>query len=111
MYRLATASVLVLIGVSLFIGIVHTGIGSVLGVKNELAYGEKRHAYFDPLPELLYQEIFGLGLLGLIAAGLGHPLVLLSAQVIVISIKHDGVKGSEGVCSGCDSIPFFVETH
>ena len=106
MYRLATASVLVLIGVSLFIGIVHTGIGSVLGVKNELAYGEKRHAYFERLPVLLFQVFFGLGLLGLIAGGLGHPLVLLSALVIVISIIMM-VKGPEGVM-GATHIPFFV---
>ncbi|MCR3883706.1 MAG: V-type ATP synthase subunit I, partial [Methanothrix sp.] len=41
MFRLETASVLVLIGISLFIGVIHTGVGSILGVKNELAYGEK----------------------------------------------------------------------
>ena len=106
MYRLATASVLVLIGVSLFIGVVHTGIGSILGVKNELAYGEKRHAYFERLPVLLFQVFFGLGLLGLIVGGLSHPLVLLSALVVVISIIMM-VKGPEGVM-GATHIPFFV---
>ncbi|MDD2637968.1 MAG: V-type ATP synthase subunit I [Methanothrix sp.] len=106
MYRLATASVLMLIGVSIFIGVIHTGIGSVLGVKNELAYGEKRHAYFEKLPVLLFQVFFGLGLLGLIAGGLTHPLVLLSALVIIISIVMM-VKGPEGVM-GATHIPFFV---
>jgi len=106
MYRLATASVLVLIGVSIFIGVVHTGIGSILGVKTELAYGEKRHAYFERLPVLLFQVFFGLGLLGLIAGGLSHPLVLLSALVIVVSIVMM-VKGPEGVM-GATHIPFFV---
>ncbi|MGC9514101.1 V-type ATP synthase subunit I [Methanocrinis sp.] len=106
MYRLATASVLMLIGVSLFIGVVHTGIGSVMGVKNELAYGEKRHAYYERLPVLLFQVFFGLGLLGLIAGGLNHPLVLLSALVIVISIIMM-VRGPEGVM-GATHIPFFV---
>lgn len=106
MYRLATASVLVLIGVSIFIGVVHTGIGSILGVKTELAYGEKRHAYYEKLPVLLFQVFFGLGLLGLIVGGLGHPLVLLSALVIVISIIMM-VRGPEGVM-GATHIPFFV---
>ncbi len=106
MYRLATASVLVLIGVSLFIGILHTGIGSILGVKTELAYGEKKHAYFERLPVLLFQVFFGLGLLGLIVGGLTHPLVLLSALVIVISMVMM-VMGPEGVM-GMTHVPFFV---
>jgi len=106
MYRLATASVLVLIGVSIFIGVVHTGIGSILGVKTELAYGEKRHAYYERLPVLLFQVFFGLGLLGLIVGGLGNPLVILSALVIVASIVMM-VKGPEGVM-GATHIPFFV---
>ena len=106
MYRLATASVLVLIGVSLFIGILHTGIGSILGVKTELAYGEKKHAYFERLPVLLFQVFFGLGLLGLIVGGLTHPLALLSAVVIVISMIMM-VMGPEGVM-GMTHVPFFV---
>jgi len=106
MYRLATASVLVLIGVSIFIGVIHTGVGSILGIKTELAYGEKRHAYYEKLPVLLFQVFFGLGLLGLIVGGLGNPLVLLSALVIVISIIMM-VRGPEGVM-GATHIPFFV---
>jgi V/A-type H+-transporting ATPase subunit I len=106
MYRLATASVLVLIGVSIFIGILHTGIGSILGIKTELAYGEKKHAYNERLPVLLFQVFFGLGLLGLIVGGLTHPLVLLSALVILISIVLL-VMGPEGVM-GVTHIPFYV---
>ena len=106
MYRLASASVLVLIGVSLFIGVLHTGIGSILGVKTELAYGEKRHAYYERLPVLLFQVFFAIGLLGLIAGGLTNPLVPLSALVILVSIVMM-VKGPEGVM-GATHIPFFV---
>lgn len=106
MYRLATASVLVLIGVSLFIAVLHTGIGSILGVKTELAYGEKRHAYYERLPVLLFQVFFAIGLLGLIVGGLTNPLVPLSALVILVSIVMM-VKGPEGVM-GATHIPFFV---
>lgn len=106
MYRLATASVLMLIGVSIFAGVVHTGIGSILGIKTELAYGEKKHAYFERLPVLIFQVFFGLGLLGLIVGGLTHPLVLLSALAIVVSMVML-VMGPEGVM-GATHVPFFV---
>jgi len=106
MYRLATASVLVLIGVSIFVGVVHTAIGSILGIKTELAYGEKRHAYYERLPVLLFQVFFGFALLGLIAGGLTHPLVLISALVIVASIVLM-VMGPEGIM-GATHLPFYV---
>ena len=106
MFRLETASVLVLIGISLFIGVIHTGIGSILGVKNELAYGKKDHAYFERLPVLLFQVFFVVGLLGMILGGLTHPLVILSAVVLVVSIGMM-VKGPEGVM-GVTHVPFFV---
>ena len=106
MFRLETASVLVLIGISLFIGVIHTGVGSILGVKNELAYGEKKHAYFERLPVLLFQVFFVVGLLGMIIGGLSHPLVILSAVILVVSIGMM-VKGPEGVM-GVTHVPFFV---
>ena len=106
MFRLETASVLILIGISLFIGVLHTGVGSILGVKNELAYGEKKHAYFERLPVLLFQVFFVVGLLGMIMGGLTHPLVILSAIVLVVSIIMM-LKGPEGVM-GVTHVPFFV---
>ena len=104
MYRLATASVLTLIGVNIFIAVVHVGIGSVLGVKNELAYGEKRHAYFERLPVLLFQVFFCLGLLGLILGKM--PILLLSGVVVIVSLIMM-VMGPEGVM-GVTHVPFFV---
>ncbi|MDF0590581.1 V-type ATP synthase subunit I [Candidatus Methanocrinis natronophilus] len=106
MFRLETASVLLLIGISLFIGVLHTGVGSILGVKNELAYGKKDHAYFERLPVLLFQVFFVVGLLGMILGGLTHPLVILSGFVLVVSIGMM-VKGPEGIM-GVTHVPFFV---
>ncbi len=93
MDRLATKAVLMLIGISLFIGVVHTGVGSVLGILTELGYGEKKHAYFERLPVLLFQVFFAVLLLGLILGNMA--LVIPSAVIILVSIVMM-VMGPEG---------------
>jgi len=93
MDRLATNAVLMLIGISLFIGVVHTGVGSIMGILTELNYGEKRHAYFERLPVLLFQVFFAIVLLGLVMGNMG--LVIPGAIIIVISIVMM-VMGPEG---------------
>ncbi len=104
MYRLASNAVLLLIGVSLFIGVLHCGIGSVLGVKTELNYGEKKHAYFERLPVLIFQVAFTLLLLGLILGIM--PLQIVSGIALVIAIAMM-IMGPEGVM-GATHLPFFV---
>ena len=104
LFRLATNAVLLLIGVSIYIGVVHTGLGSILGIKTELNYGEKKHAYFERLPVLLFQIFLALLILGLI---LGNwNLVWLSLAAIVISMVMM-VIGPEGVM-GATHVPFYV---
>lgn len=93
MDRLATKAVLMLIGISLFIGVLHTAVGSILGIKTELNYGEKKHAYFERLPVLLFQVFFAVLLLGLIMGNMA--LVIPSAIIIVVSIVMM-VMGPEG---------------
>jgi V/A-type H+-transporting ATPase subunit I len=105
MYRLATNAVLMLIGVSLFIGVLHCGIGSILGIKTELNYGEKKHAYFERLPVLLFQVFFILLLLGMIL-GMNMALVGPSALIMVVSIVMM-VMGPEGPM-GLAHVPFYV---
>ena len=94
MDRLATNAVLMLIGISLFIGVVHCGVGSILGIKTELGYGEKKHAYFERLPVLLFQVFFAVLLLGMVM-GMNMVLVGPSALIIVISIVMM-IMGPEG---------------
>jgi V/A-type H+-transporting ATPase subunit I len=105
MDRLATNAVLMLIGVSIFIGVLHTGVGSILGIKTELNYGEKRHAYFERLPVMLFQVFFALALLGLVM-GMNMALVIPSAIIIVVSIVMM-VMGPEGPM-GLAHVPFYV---
>jgi V/A-type H+-transporting ATPase subunit I len=104
MDRLATASVLMLIGVNIFIGVIHCGLGSLLGVKIELNYGEKKHAYFERLPVFLFQVFFALALLGLVMRQM--ILVYLGALMIVVAIVML-VMGPEGAM-GATHIPFYV---
>jgi len=104
MYRLATNAVLMLIGVSLFIGVLHCGIGSVLGVKTELNYGEKKHAYFERLPVLIFQLAFALMLLSLIKGVMSLVLIFALALVIALVMM---VMGPEGVM-GVTHMPFYV---
>jgi V/A-type H+-transporting ATPase subunit I len=105
MDRLATNAVLMLIGVSIFIGVLHTGVGSILGIKTELNYGEKKHAYFERLPVMLFQVFFALALLGLVM-NMNLALVIPSAIIIVVSIVMM-VMGPEGPM-GLAHVPFYV---
>ncbi len=104
LYRLATNAVLMLIGVSIFIGVLHCGIGSILGVKTELNYGEKKHAYFERLPVLIFQVSFALLLLGLVLGFM--PLVYLTGLLVIVAIVMM-VMGPEGVM-GATHLPFYV---
>jgi hypothetical protein len=82
--RLATNAVLLLIGTSIFIGVIHCSVGSILGIKTELNYGEKKHAYFERLPVMLFQVFFSIALLGLV---MGQSiLTYLGIIVVVISV-------------------------
>ena len=92
MDRLATNAVLMLIGISIFIGVIHCSVGSILGIKTELNYGEKKHAYFERLPVMLFQVFFSVALLGLV---MGNILVWSGRSRIVISIVMM-VMGPEG---------------
>jgi len=104
LYRLATNAVLLLIGTSIFIGVIHCSVGSILGIKTELNYGEKKHAYFERLPVMLFQVFFALLLLGLVMGQM--MLVILSGIVIVVSIVMM-VMGPEGPMS-LAHVPFYV---
>ncbi|NPV62388.1 MAG: V-type ATP synthase subunit I [Methanotrichaceae archaeon] len=104
LYRLATNAVLLLIGISIFIGVVHCGLGSILGIKTELAYGEKKHAYFERLPVLIFQVFFALTLLGLVMGQM--MMVYLGGLLILVSIVML-VMGPEGAM-GATHIPFYV---
>jgi len=104
LYRLATNAVLLLIGTSIFIGVLHTGIGSLLGIKNELNYGEKKHAYFERLPVLLFQFFFALLILGLVMGQMF--LVYISGLIILVAIVMM-VMGPEGAL-GVTHLPFYV---
>ena len=104
MYRLATNAVLLLIGVSLFIGVIHCSVGSILGIKTELNYGEKRHAYFERLPVMLFQVFFAIALLGLVMGQM--IMVYIGAAVIVASVVMM-VMGPEGAM-GLAHTPSYV---
>jgi V/A-type H+-transporting ATPase subunit I len=104
MDRLATNAVLMLIGISIFIGVIHCSVGSILGIKTELNFGEKKHAYFERLPVLLFQVFFSVLLLGLILGQMG--LVIPGAVVLVVSVVMM-VMGPEGPM-GMAHVPFYV---
>lgn len=104
LYRLATNAVLLLIGVSLFIGVIHCSVGSILGIKTELNYGEKKHAYFERLPVMLFQVFFAIALLGLVMGQMA--MVILGGIVIVVSIAMM-VMGPEGAM-GLAHVPSYV---
>lgn len=104
MDRLITNSVLMLIGVSLFIGVLHCSVGSILGIKTELNYGEKKHAYFERLPVLLFQLFFALFLLGLI---MGQMIMVGVAGIVILAAIVMMVMGPEGPM-GMAHVPFYV---
>ncbi len=104
MDRLATNAVLLLIGTSIFIGVIHCSVGSILGILTELNYGEKKHAYFERLPVMLFQVFFAIALLGLVMGQM--IMVYLGAVVIVVSIVMM-VMGPEGAM-GLAHVPSYV---
>jgi len=102
--RLATNAVLLLIGTSIFIGVIHCSVGSILGIKTELNYGEKKHAYLERLPVMLFQVFFSIALLGLV---MGQSiLTYLGIIVVVVSIVMM-VMGPEGPM-GLAHVPSYV---
>jgi len=105
MDRLATNAVLMLIGISVFIGVIHCSVGSILGIKTELNYGEKRHAYFERLPIFLFQIFLALLILGLVM-GMNMALIVPSAIILVVSVVMM-VMGPEGPM-GLAHVPFYV---
>lgn len=104
MDRLATNAVLMLIGVSIFIGVLHCTVGSILGVKTELNYGERKHAYFERLPVLLFQLFFAVFLLGLI---MGQMIMVGVAGIVILASIVMMVMGPEGPM-GMAHVPFYV---
>jgi V/A-type H+-transporting ATPase subunit I len=104
MDRLATNAVLLLIGTSIFIGVIHCTVGSILGIKTELMCGEKKHAYFERLPVMLFQLFFAIALLGLVMGQM--TLVIAGGIVVVVSIVMM-VMGPEGPM-GMAHVPFYV---
>jgi V/A-type H+-transporting ATPase subunit I len=104
MDRLASNAVLLLIGTSIFIGVIHCSVGSILGILTELNYGEKKHAYFERLPVMLFQFFFAIALLGLVMGQM--IMVYLGAVVIVVSIVMM-VMGPEGAM-GLAHVPSYV---
>ena len=104
MDRLASNAVLLLIGTSIFIGVIHCSVGSILGILTELNYGEKKHAYFERLPVMLFQVFFAIALLGLVMGQM--IMVYLGAVVIVLSIAMM-VMGPEGAM-GLAHVPSYV---
>jgi V/A-type H+-transporting ATPase subunit I len=102
--RLATNAVLLLIGTSIFIGVIHCSVGSILGIKTFLGYGEKKHAYFEKLPVLLFQVFLTIALLGLIMGqmwmvALGGIFILVSMVMLVM-----GPEGPMGLAH----VPFYL---
>jgi len=104
MDRLATNAVLLLIGTSIFIGVIHCSVGSILGIKTELNYGEKKHAYFERLPVMLFQIFFALALLGLV---MGQMMLTIVGGIVVIVSIVMMVMGPEGPM-GLAHVPFYV---
>jgi V/A-type H+-transporting ATPase subunit I len=104
MDRLATNAVLLLIGTSIFIGVIHCSVGSILGILTELNYGEKKHAYFERLPVMLFQVFFAIALLGLVMGQM--IMVYLGVVVVVVSVVMM-VMGPEGAM-GLAHVPSYV---
>jgi V/A-type H+-transporting ATPase subunit I len=102
--RLASNAVLLLIGTSIFIGIIHCSVGSILGIKTELNYGEKKHAYFERLPVMLIQVFFGLLVLGLV---IGQMMLVIACAIVILVAMVMLVMGPEGPM-GLAHMPFYV---
>jgi len=104
MDRLATNAVLLLIGTSIFIGVIHCSVGSILGILTELNYGEKKHAYFERLPVMLFQVFFSIALLGLV---MGQMIMVYIGVIIVVVSVAMMVMGPEGAM-GLAHVPSYV---
>ena len=96
MDRLATNAVLLLIGTSIFIGVIHCSVGSIFGIKTELNYGSKKHAYFERLPVMLFQVFFAIALLGLV---MGQSILTYLGIIVVVASVVMLVMGPEGPMS------------
>jgi V/A-type H+-transporting ATPase subunit I len=104
MDRLATNAVLLLIGTSIFIGVIHCSVGSILGIMTELNYGEKKHAYFERLPVMLFQIFFSIALLGLV---MGQMIMVYIGVLVVVASIVMMVMGPEGAM-GLAHVPSYV---
>ena len=104
MDRLATNAVLLLIGTSIFIGVIHCSVGSILGILTELNYGEKKHAYFERLPVMLFQVFFCIALLGLI---MGQSIMTYLGLIVVVVSVVMLVIGPEGPM-GLAHVPSYI---
>lgn len=104
MDRLATNAVLLLIGTSIFIGVIHCSVGSILGIKTELYYGEKKHAYLERLPVMLFQVFFSIALLGLV---MGQSILTYMGIIVVVVSIVMMVMGPEGPM-GLAHVPSYV---
>ena len=104
MDRLATNAVLLLIGTSIFIGVIHCSVGSILGILTELNYGEKKHAYFERLPVMLFQIFFSIALLGLV---MGQMIMVYIGIIVVVVSMVMMVMGPEGAM-GLAHVPSYV---
>ena len=104
MDRLATNAVLLLIGTSIFIGVIHCSVGSILGILTELNYGEKKHAYFERLPVMLFQVFFSIALLGLV---MGQMIMVYIGIIVVVVSVVMMVMGPEGAM-GLAHVPSYV---
>ena len=102
--RLATNAVLLLIGTSIFIGVIHCSVGSILGIKTELNYGEKKHAYLERLPVMLFQVFFSIALLGLV---MGQSILTYLGIIVVVVSVVMMVMGPEGPM-GLAHVPSYV---
>ncbi len=102
--RLATNAVLLLIGTSIFIGVIHCSVGSILGIKTELYYGEKKHAYLERLPVMLFQVFFSIALLGLV---MGQSILTYLGIIVVVVSVVMMVMGPEGPM-GLAHVPSYV---
>ena len=75
-----------------------------MGIKTELAYGEKKHAYFERLPVMLIQVFFGLLVLGLV---IGQMMLVIASAIVILVAMVMLVMGPEGPM-GLAHMPFYV---
>ena len=88
----------------MFIGVVHCSVGSICGIKTELNYGEKKHAYFERLPVMLFQVFFSVALLGLV---MGQSILTYLGIIVVVLSVVMLVMGPEGPM-GLAHVPSYI---